>query len=111
ISNVQVDLMLERYESTVEFDEISQTPKATITIREDDPITIIAGSKLAPGTYTVWFENEESIQKKLSLVGKYNIRGVGTWSIGQGNLDIFKSYASYLPKTVPITSVPYKETE
>ncbi|OLO42327.1 hypothetical protein BTR23_03645 [Alkalihalophilus pseudofirmus] len=107
ISNTAVEQMIERYNGTVEFDEASQSPKATITIREGDPVTVVGGRTLEPGTYTIWFENEESARQKLGLVSKYNIRGVGTWSLGQGNLEVFNSYATTLPTTVPVTSPPY----
>jgi LysM repeat protein/D-Tyr-tRNAtyr deacylase len=111
ISNTAVDQMIKRYNGTVEFDEKSQSPKATITIREGDPATVVSGRTLAPGTYTIWFENEESMRQKLALVSKYNIRGVGTWSLGQGNLEVFNSYATTLPTTVPMTGSPVTETE
>ncbi|WP_247747106.1 LysM peptidoglycan-binding domain-containing protein [Alkalihalobacillus sp. BA299] len=104
ISNNAVDQIIERYNATVEFDEASKSPKATFTIREGDPVTVVSGRTLAPGTYTIWFENEQSVREKLALVSKYNIRGVGTWSLGQGNLEVFNSYATTLPTSVSVAT-------
>lgn len=106
ISNSQVEDLIKKYNGAVVLDEISKTPKATITIKPGDPVSTVGGTPLAPGTYTIWYENEESIRHKLALVGQYNIRGVGNWSIGQENKDVWNSYVTTLPTTVPITSLP-----
>lgn len=103
ISNWQVEKMIETYEGTVVFDERSKTPKAIVTIEPGDPVTFVGGASLSPGTYEIWYENEESIRQKLSLVGQYNIRGVGNWSVGQEDPTVWNSYATSLPTTVPIT--------
>lgn len=102
ISNWQVEELVTKYDGTVVFDETTKSPKAIVTINEGDPKSVIGGTTLAPGTYTIWFENEESIRQKLALVSKYNIRGVGNWSIGQ-EMDVWDSYTAMLPTTVPIT--------
>ncbi|WP_204524680.1 LysM peptidoglycan-binding domain-containing protein [Litchfieldia alkalitelluris] len=111
ISNTKIQEVLSKYEHTVVFDEASQSVKATVTIKADDPITFVSGSSLTPGTYTIWYENEESIKRKLALVSKYNIRGVGNWSLGQDNIDIWRNYSTILPASIPITSVPYSEPD
>ncbi|THE11910.1 LysM peptidoglycan-binding domain-containing protein [Bacillus timonensis] len=107
ISNSQVQTMIDRYNGTVVFDEVSKTPKAIVTIKEGDPVTFVNGAALSPGTYTIWFENDESIQAKLGLVGKYNLRGVGNWSLGQENKSVWNSYTTTLPNTVPVVSPVY----
>ncbi|MFS0864633.1 LysM peptidoglycan-binding domain-containing protein [Fredinandcohnia sp. 179-A 10B2 NHS] len=111
ISNSQVETLIHRYNGTVVFDEISKTPKASITIKAGDPVTYVGGQALAPGTYTIWFENEESIRHKLELVSKYNIRGVGNWSLGQENKNVWSSYTTTLPNTVPVVSPVYTAPE
>jgi LysM repeat protein/D-Tyr-tRNAtyr deacylase len=103
ISNSQIEKLIETYNGTTVFDEVSKSAKAVITIEEGDPVTVVAGTTLSPGTYTIWYENDESIRHKLSLVGKYNIRGVGNWSIGQENPDVWRNYTTSLPTTVPTT--------
>ncbi|WP_235714625.1 LysM peptidoglycan-binding domain-containing protein [Neobacillus dielmonensis] len=103
ISNWQVEELIDKYNGQIVFDEATKTPKAIITIKAGDPKTVVGGTALAPGTYTIWYENEESIRQKLSLVSKYNIRGVGNWSIGQES-NVWNSYTELLPTTVPITA-------
>ncbi|QNF29662.1 LysM peptidoglycan-binding domain-containing protein [Metabacillus elymi] len=111
ISNSKVEEMIQKYNGSVTFDEISKTPKATITINEGDPITFVSGSSLSPDTYTIWYENEESIRHKLSLVNQYNLRGVGNWSIGQENPEVWNSYTTSLPTIVPVTSPEFTNVD
>ncbi|WP_082692744.1 LysM peptidoglycan-binding domain-containing protein [Bacillus sp. FJAT-29814] len=109
ISNSQVEQLIKQYNGSVIFDEVSKTPKAVITIKEGDPKPVISGTTLGAGTYTIWYENEESLRQKLLLVGKYNLRGVGNWSIGQENKEVWNSYATTLPTTVAVAQVPQTE--
>ncbi|WP_404332845.1 LysM peptidoglycan-binding domain-containing protein [Mesobacillus maritimus] len=104
ISNWQVEQMIKTYDGTVVFDEASKTPKAIVTIEKGDPVMFVGGASLSPGTYEIWYENEESIRQKLSLVGQYNIRGVGNWSVGQEDPSVWNSYSTTLPTTVPVSS-------
>ncbi|WP_081799406.1 LysM peptidoglycan-binding domain-containing protein [Neobacillus jeddahensis] len=107
ISNTQVEDLIAKYHGTVVYDAASQSPKAVITIKPGDPQTSVGGTVLAPGTYTIWYENEASITQKLALIGKYNLRGVGNWSITQEVKEVWNSYATSLPSTVPVTSPVY----
>ncbi|WP_075983524.1 glycosyl hydrolase family 18 protein [Bacillus massilinigeriensis] len=107
ISNRRVDEMLAKYGGTVVFDEKSKSPKATITIKDGDPTTVIAGKTLGPGTYHIWFENSESIKAKIDLVHKYNIKGTGSWSLGQENPVIWEDYKVWM--TTHGGSTPTKE--
>ncbi|WP_318936925.1 LysM peptidoglycan-binding domain-containing protein [Oceanobacillus halotolerans] len=95
ISNSQVKDMLDKYEHTITFDEESQSAKAVVTIKEDDPHMYILGKALPEGTYTIWYENEQSYQAKLALVDQYGIRGVGHWSIGQEDTSIWNAYPTW----------------
>jgi spore germination protein YaaH len=107
ISNWQVEDLIKTYNGTVVWDEKSQTPKAVITIKAGDPKRVIGGTTLAPGTYTIWFDNDQSIRNKLALVEKYGLRGVGNWSIGQESGGIWDNFAAVLPTTVPgLASIP-----
>ncbi|MDQ0228962.1 peptidoglycan-binding protein [Metabacillus malikii] len=106
ISNNRVDEMIARYGGKVEFDEKTKSPKAIITIKEGDPSTTIAGKKLTPGTYHIWFENHESIQAKLTLLHKYELKGTGSWSLGQESTSIWKHYRTWLSHDGKATSPP-----
>ncbi|WP_234031444.1 glycosyl hydrolase family 18 protein [Lentibacillus cibarius] len=83
ISNHRVEALIDKYDGRVTFDEQAQSPKATFTIKESDPTTVISGRTLTPGTYEVWYENNRSIHAKIDLVHKYNLKGTGSWSLGQ----------------------------
>lgn len=83
ISNRQVEKLIADYGGTVLFDKESLSPVAKITIDANDPKPTINGKTLSAGTYTICYENAESIRYKLSLVNKYSLRGVGNWNIIQ----------------------------
>lgn len=106
ISNWQVEKLVAQYGGTVIFDEESLSPMAKITIDANDPKPVVNGKTLSAGTYTIWYENAESIRYKLSLVSKYNLRGVGNWNIEQGTDGIWSNYATGLPNRVPVAN-PY----
>ena len=36
-------------------------------------------------THIAWFENQESVQAKLRLVGEYQLAGISIWNLGSGN--------------------------
>ena len=48
------------------------------------------------GTYTFYFENSKSIQEKIQLIKKYNLKGIGCWSLGQETSDVWSDYSKYL---------------
>lgn len=96
IPNSRVQEMITKYESTVTFDEKTQSPKATITIKKGDPPFVVSGKTLGPGTYHIWFENEQSIKAKVDLVHKYEIKGTGSWALGQEDPAIWENYGVWL---------------
>jgi spore germination protein YaaH/putative cell wall-binding protein len=98
ISNIRVEEMISRYESTVTFDAKSQSPKATVIIKPGDPPTVINGKTLAPGNYTIWYENAQSIKAKVDLVDKFNIKGTGSWSLGQENHTLWAEFKDWIPQ-------------
>ena len=52
--------MLPDYNATITYDETYQSPKAEFTVKQGDKEYIVNGKALAPGRYTVWFEDERS---------------------------------------------------
>jgi spore germination protein YaaH/putative cell wall-binding protein len=97
ITNQRVQQLISTYQSTVSYDQTSQSPKATITIKSEDPVTYINGKALSPGVYTVWFENEQSIKAKVDLVDKYGIKGTGSWALGQENTSLWAEFKTWIP--------------
>lgn len=96
ISNRRVDELLAKYGGKVTFDEATQSPKATVTIKKGDPTTTISGKTLGPGTYHIWFENGESIKAKLQLIHKYELKGSGSWSLGQESTSMWQNYRAWI---------------
>lgn len=92
----KIQEILNTYESTVTYNEIHKAPKAIVTVKENDPLIYVFGKPLSPGTYTIWYENNDSIKSKLQLVQKYNIKGVGSWSLGQELSDVWLYYNLWL---------------
>lgn len=96
ISNNTVESLVKEYNGTVTYDYVRKSPKAVITIRPGDPKPKIFGKTLDAGKYDFWYENEPSIKKKLELVGKYNLKGTGSWSLGQESVSTWNYYSMWL---------------
>lgn len=92
ISSQTLMKLLDTYKGTVRYDAASQSPVATFTISGANAAASVFGKKLSAGEYTVWFENEQSLKAKLKLVGKYNLKGTGSWSLNQETADTWDYY-------------------
>lgn len=96
LSNKEVEKLVNNYNGKVYFDNNKKSPYAVVTIKANDVKPTVSGSKLDAGTYTIWFENETSIKYKLELMNKYDIRGTGSWSLGQETPDTWNYYSLWL---------------
>ena len=96
ISLTKVKSLMNKYTTNFEYDENTQSAKATITIKSTDQKPVVNGKTLAEGTYTIWYENEKSIKAKLELVNEYNLKGTGSWSLGQETADTWEYYKDKL---------------
>lgn len=96
ISNVTVDSLVEQYNGYVAYDPASQTSFAKITIGEGDQKPVVGGAPLTSGTYTIWYENEQTAKQMLSLVQTYDIKGAGSWSLGQESANTWDYYKLWL---------------
>ena len=77
LSLTDVETLIKKYNGKVTFDSLYKSPKAIITINPQDEKLVVMGKKL------IWYENEISIKYKLNLVNKYDLKGTGSWSLGQ----------------------------
>lgn len=91
MSIADIEKLIKKYNGSVIFDTKAKSPKAIITVNRTDPDT-----QLAPGTYTFWYENETSIKYKLQLVNKYDLKGTGSWSLGQETAGTWHYYKMWL---------------
>jgi len=96
VSLTTINALIERYNGKVYFDNNYKSPKAVITINPWDSKPVVMGRVLGAGVYTIWFENEASIKYKLQLINKYDIKGTGSWSLGQETPDTWDYYDLWL---------------
>ncbi len=96
ISNSTTESLIKDYNGTVSVDNTSKSACATITVEATDTKPIIAGKALAAGTYKIWYSNEQSIKAELELVTKYDIKGSGSWSLGQEASETWDYYKLWL---------------
>lgn len=92
----KIEKLIKEYDSTVEYDTKSATAKAIIKIKAGDLKPSISGRTLYAGTYIFYFENAKSINEKISLIEKYNLKGIGCWSLGQETEEVFENYSRFL---------------
>lgn len=98
VSLTKIDKIVKSYSTTTTYDEEKQVVKSIVKIKNSDTKPVINGRTLSVGTYTFWYENEESIKAKLELVNKYKLKGTGSWSLGQENASTWDYYDETLLK-------------
>jgi spore germination protein YaaH len=96
ISNTTVENLIAKYRGTITYDRIQQSPKATITVLNSDVKPKIFGRTLDAGKYDIWYENEASMKSKLALVNKFDLKGTGSWSLGQESQSTWDFYSLWL---------------
>lgn len=96
VSLQKIEEYAKTYQNIVEYDTVAACPVMRLTVKNGQKGPKIAGKNLAPGSYTIYYENADSIKAKLSLVGKYNLKGAGNWSAGQETGDVWEYYQLWL---------------
>ncbi len=91
----QLQNLLRQFEIQELFDESSQSAYSKMIIPSGSNV-YLSNHLLKPGTYSVWYENEQSVKAKLRLVNEYNLRGAGTWSLTQETPDTWTYYDLWL---------------
>ena len=96
LTNARIAQLVSSYGGEVSIDPASQSTRAVLTVGEDSARPAVGGQLLDAGTYTIWYESQESIKAKLSLVSKYDIKGTGSWALGQETPDTWRYYKLWL---------------
>ena len=96
ISASQVEELIGKYRGVVVYDKKIQSAKAIINIKTTDVKPYLLGKQLSAGKYDIWYENEQSIKYKLVLIKKYNLKGTGSWSLGQETGSTWDYYKQWL---------------
>lgn len=68
-------------DAQVTYDETVQSVKMVVTLTSD--FKMWGGGTLTPGTYTIWYEDLQSLEYKMSLINAYELKGLGSWALGQ----------------------------
>ncbi len=97
ITGKDVQYLIDNYNSVVWYDEANKSANAIVTINDGDPLPQIWGGRiLTPGVYNIWYDNTLATKFKLETIDKYDLRGAGSWALGQENTDIWEFYTSVL---------------
>lgn len=96
VSLTRVDKITKSYNTETIYDESAQAAKSVVKINNWDTKPVVNGRTLYAGTYIFWYENEKSIKAKLELVNKYELKGTGSWSLGQELAETWDYYADTL---------------
>lgn len=96
VTNTKIAQLVNNYGGTVQLDPVSQSACAVITVNPGDVKPIIGGQALDDGTYTIWYEGEASVKAKLELVSQYDIKGTGSWALGQESGNTWSYYKLWL---------------
>ena len=82
VSLNKIENIVRKYVSEIKYDKSSESVNAIVTVKNTDELLKLNGKVLNAGKYIFWYENNESIDAKLDLIEKYDIKGVGMWKIG-----------------------------
>ncbi|WP_273324738.1 glycosyl hydrolase family 18 protein [Vallitalea guaymasensis] len=98
ITAVTIKSLVAYYNGSIIYDKESKSMKATFTVNTSDEKKNLYswGVPVTEGNYEIWYDDDYTIKEKLKLVSKYNLKGTGSWSLGQENKEIWKYYISWL---------------
>lgn len=90
----QIERIASRFKGVIpRYNEHTGTATLTIEVKEDDKRAYVNGRFLEEGTYTIWYENERSFQKKLSVMNLYGLKGAALWAIGNEGNNFWNYYS------------------
>ncbi len=98
-----VNSMINDYNASITYDTLTQSPRAEFEVKSGDKLYTVSGKTMAPGRYVIWYENDRSLEAKLNLVKKYDLKGAGSWSLGQEDASIWQSYSTWLNGAAPVS--------
>ena len=94
-----VPRLIKKHKLVPKYNEFDQTPFVKLKIYEGGTSSYINGRILEPGTYNIYYENENSIRAKLDVVNKYNILGTALWALDNEDADFWTYYKDALNET------------
>lgn len=107
-----VKFLIANYDSTTRYDAATQSANAIITIKETDPKPRTWGGRiLTEGTYNIWYDDVQAVEYKLKTIADYGVKGVGSWALGQENLEIWNFFTSVLNEGATLPPASSSESQ
>jgi hypothetical protein len=91
-----IEYLVSHCDSVDTYDSARECANSVVTIPDGASVTTWGGKRVSAGVYNIWYDNANSFEKKLALVRKYGIKGVGSWALGQEPPYVWDSYAVWL---------------
>ena len=88
--------IIDNYDAQAGYSKEYGSAYARFSVTASDPVISFSGTTLKPGHYIIWYENSDSLKEKLALVQKYDIKGAGSWSLGEETADVWDYYSLWL---------------
>lgn len=96
ITAMDVENLLENYTAEKRYLEAYQTAFVTVVVTDKDVMPRLWGGRiLSSGTYDIYYDDLTALQYKLDLVEKYQLRGSGSWAMGQEDTRLWPVYQTY----------------
>ncbi|WLR51502.1 glycosyl hydrolase family 18 protein [Bacillus tianshenii] len=94
----RIDDFVQKYDGESTYVSGYDSIRTTFEITEDDPeAKLYSWSKPLPvGHYEVWHESPETLKKKIQLVHKYDLKGIGSWALGQESANVWENFDFWL---------------
>lgn len=92
--------LLQTYGGIATYDAQDQSAVADFTIPPANQFPEYFGNSLPDGAYTAWYADERAKKELLGLVETYDLKGAGSWSLGQetaGTWDYYSLWLNGLP--------------
>ena len=111
VSLSKIENIVQKYTSEVNYDKASESVKATVTIKNSDEVLKLNGKSLSSGKYIFWYENNESINAKLDLIEKYDIKGVGMWKVGLETPTVWETIENKFSEIITTIKQSFKDVK
>ena len=109
VSLSKIESIVKKYTSEITYDKSSESVKAVVTIKSSDEALKLNGKSLSAGKYIFWYENKESIDAKLNLIEKYDIKGVGMWKVGLETSSVWDIIESKFSQAIATIKQTFKD--
>ena len=91
----EAEALITRYGAGTVWQEEASAPMAEVEITPGR-VPLLNARQMTPGRYTIWLEDERSLEAKVRVVSRYRLKGAGFWALGQEPKDFWAKYAAWL---------------